>query len=476
MKTKKEFIHYAIALVIGIVLAFALQPTNGLTNLGVRAIAVIIPTLYLWLTVNTHWTCFLILGLMVMTQAMTANEVWFNSFGHFVFITVLAYSVFNVCLVETGVISKIAKFFITRKFVEGKPYVFMGMFFFSHLLVCFFADNISLAPIYIAIAEEIAHNLKIKKGHPMYTALMLGILWTNCLGQICSPIAHALPNLIMGLLQSACGVTVTYASWMAFGAIYALLVFIASMLILRIWNPDCAAFKNFDLEEMKKTSKPLDKRGKWTAIVFAIAILFVFVPAILAKTMSVFAYLNSLGVVVPALIGIVALCLIQVDGTPVLDFPATLNKVNFAPCLFAGTVACLAIPVSAENTGITEWLGNTLKPMLGGFSPTLIVVILIILALLMTNFLSNTVTVALFFSIGAVVLGSTGYNMAVFALVIGMASGMSTITPSAAVPSPCFFAPGHLTMKDSLKPNLAFVIVTFLIITVIGIPLAGMLV
>ena len=476
MTVKKEYIHYGIALVLGVALALFLQPTNGLTNLGVRAIAVIIPTLYLWLTVNTHWTCFLILGLMVMTQAMTANEVWANSFGHFVFITVLAYSIFNVCLVETGVISKIAKFFITRKVVEGKPYVFMGMFFFSHLLVCFFADNVSLAPIYITIAEEIANNLKIKKGHPMYTALMLGILWTNALGQICSPIAHATPNLIMGLLQSACGITITYGSWMAFGAIYALLVFIASMIIMRIWNPDCAAFKNFDLEEMKKTDKPLDKRGKWTAIVFAISIMFVFVPAILAKVAPVFAYLNSLGVVVPALIGIVVLCLLQIDGKPALDFPTTINKVNFAPCLFAGTVASLAVPVSAANTGITEWLGNTLKPMLGGFSSLLIVVILIVLALLMTNFLSNTVTVALFFSIGAVVLASTDFNMAVFALVIGMASGMSTITPSASVPSPCFFAPGHLTMKDSLKPNLAFAIMTFVIITVIGIPLAGMLV
>lgn len=476
MAIKKEYIHYIIALIIGLILAFVLQPTNGLTDLGVRVIAIIIPTLYLWLTVNTHWTCFMVLGLMVMTQAMTANEVWASSFGHFVFITVFAYSIFNVALVETGVISKIAKFFITRKIVEGKPYVFMGMFFFSHLLVCFFADNISLAPIYITIAEEIARNLKIKKGHPMYTAMMLGILWTNCLGQICSPIAHALPNLIMGLLQSAAGITITYSTWMAFGAIYAILVFIASMIILRIWNPDCEAFKNFDLEEMKKTDKPLDKYGKWTAIVFAVAILFVFVPAILAKVSPIFAYLNSLGVVVPALLGIVVLCLIRIDGNPVMNFPATMSKVNFSPCLFAGTVACLAVPVSAENTGITAWLGNTLKPMLGGFSPSLIVIILIILALLMTNFLSNTVTVALFFSIGAVVLGSTDYNLAIFALVIGMASGMSTITPSAAVPSPCFFAPGHLTMKGSLVPNLAFVIVTFLIITVIGIPLAGFLV
>ena len=476
MTIKKEYIHYLIALVLGLVLGFGLQPVNGLTSIGVRAIAVIIPTLYLWLTVNTHWTCFMILSLLVMTQAMSANQVWANSFGHFVFITVFAYSIFNVCLVETGVINKIAKFFITRKFVEGRPYVFMGMFFLSHLLVCFFADNISMAAIYITIAEEIANNLKIKKGHPMYTALMLGILWTNCLGQICSPIAHAIPNLVMSLLQSACGITITYSTWMGYGAIYAALVFIASMIILRIWNPDCSAFKNFDLEEMKKTDKPLDKTGKWTAIVFVIVVLFVFVPSILAKVSPVAAYFNTLGVVVPALVGIVVLCLLRVNGKPILDFPKTMAKVNFAPCLFAGTVACLAVPVSAENTGITEWLGNTLRPMLSGLAPLVIVTILVILSLLMTNFLSNTVTVALFFSIGAVVLAPTGYNMAAFALIVSMAAGMSTITPSAAVPSPFFFAPGHLTMKDSLVPNLIFVVATFLIIMIIGIPLASALV
>ncbi|MBR1660650.1 MAG: hypothetical protein IJ705_10060, partial [Oscillospiraceae bacterium] len=90
MSILKDYKHYIIALIIGLALGFCLRPVNGLTVVGVRVIAVVIPALYLWLTANTHWSCFMVLGLLVMTEAMTANEVWANSMGHFVFITVLA--------------------------------------------------------------------------------------------------------------------------------------------------------------------------------------------------------------------------------------------------------------------------------------------------------------------------------------------------------------------------------------------------
>ncbi len=475
MANRKEYIHYAIALAVGLILGFGLQPVDGLTVVGVRVIAITVPTLYLWLTTNTHWTCFMILGLLAVTQAMTPNEVWANSMGHFIFTTVLVYMLFNICLTDTGVINKIAKFFITRNFVKGRPYAFMGMFFLSHLVVGFFVDSVSLSAIYIGIGEEIARNLKIKKGDPMYTALMLGILWANALANICSPITHALPNLIISLLETSCGITVTYAQWMGIGSIYAAITFAVMMVIMKIWNPDCSPFQNFDLEGMKKDDKPLDLSGKIAALVFGIVVFFVIFPSLLVNVAPFFAYLSGLGVVIPALAGIIALCLIPVGGKPIMDLPATMKKLNFPLVLFAGTVACLAVPIGAENTGITVWLGNVLNPLLSGVSPTFMVIIMVVLALAMTNFLSNTVTGALFFSMGSILLSTTNYNMAAFAIIISISSGMSTITPSASVPSPFFFGPGHLTVKNTLKPNLAFVIATFVIITCITLPLANVM-
>ena len=100
------------------------------------------------------------------------------------------------------------------------------------------------------------------------------------------------------------------------------------------------------------------------------------------------------------------------------------------------------------------------------------IVVLILLAILMTNFLSNTVTQTLFFSIGMVLLAGSSYSLGAFAVVIAVASGMASITPSAAVPSPLFFGPGHLTMKATLKYNLIFVVACFVVSAFLGMPLA----
>lgn len=472
---KKEYIHYLVALVIGIVIAVALQPNNGLTNLGVRIIAVLIPILYLWLTVNTHWTSLLALALVVMTQAMTANEVWAGSMGHFVVITVLTYMVLNVCLNETGVINKIAMFFVTRKFVQGRPYAFMAMFFASNVIIGLFMDNLSLAVIYIGIAEVLCKEIGIKKGDSFYTCIFTGTMLGNVLLSICSPIAHALPNIIMASLETQFGITISYAQWLAVGVPFAAVMYLIIMLIVRIWNPDTSAFKNFDVEAVKKNQKPLGKDGIVSSIVFICVIFFVLAPSLLKGISPFFGYLNNCGVVIPAILAIVVLAIIRTDGKPVLNVPAAMKQVPWPPIIFAGTVSMFAAPLSSEATGISVWLGNVLKPALGDLPPFAIIVILFLLAIVMTNFLSNTVTMVLFFNIGAVLLGTGSTNMAAFTIMIALAAGMATVTPSAAVPSPFFFGPGHVTMKSTVKYTLAFAVVSF-VVCILFMPIASALI
>ncbi len=472
---RKEYIHYLVALIIGIVLAIVIQPTNGLTVVGVRVVAILIPTLYLWLTTNTHWTSLLCLAMLVMTTAMSANEVWAGSMGHFVVITVLTYMVLNVCLSETGVINKIAFWFVSRKFVQGRPYAFMAMFFASNIIVGLFMDNLSLAVIYIGIAEVLCKQMGVKKGDPFYTCIFTGVLWGNVLLSIASPIAHALPNIIMGLAESQLGITITYAQWLAVGVPFCVVMFVVIMLGARIWNPDTSAFKNFDVEKVKAESKPLGKDGKFAAFIFILVIFFVLAPSILKDVSPLFSYLNNCGVVIPAILAIVVLAIVRFDNKPVLDVPAALRQVPWPPIIFAGTVSVLATPLSSEATGITAWLGNIMQPVVSGLSPIAIVVVLMIVAIVMTNFLSNTVTMVLFFNIGVVLLANGNMNMAAFTIIIALASSMATITPSAAVPSPFFFGPGHLTMKGTLKYNMFFIVASF-VVCLLFLPIASAMV
>ena len=463
---KKEYIHYLIALIIGIVIWFALPASNGLTDIGVHVIAILIPVLYLWLTTNTHWTCFLALALLVMTQAMTANEVWAGSMGHFVVITVLAYMLLNICLKQTGVINKIAIWFVTRKFVQGRPYAFMAMFFASNVIIGMFMDNLSLAVIYIGITGVLCEEIGVKKGDPFYTCMFTGVMWGNVILSIASPIAHALPNIIMGSAEAQLGITITYGQWLAVGVPFAALCYLAIMLVVLIWRPDTTAFKNFDVEAVKKKYPPLDARGKFSAFIFVLVVIFVLAPSILKDVNPFFAYLNNIGVVIPALLAIVVLALVRMDGKPILNVPAAMKEVAWPPIIFAGTVSVFATPLSAENTGISPWLGHIFS-FVNGLPPFAVVVILMVFAIIMTNFLSNTVTMVLFFNIGVIVLANGNTNMGVFTIIIALAASMASLTPSAAVPSPLFFGPGHVTMKNTLKWNLIWIPLTFVILVVL---------
>ena len=476
MKLRKNYVHYLIALVIGLLIVFCLQPTNGLTDMGVRVIAVLIPTLYLWLTTNTHWTSFLTLALLVMTRVMTPNEVWAGSMGHFVVITVVSYMLLNVALSETGVINRMAMWFITRKFVQGRPYMFLTMFFGSNVLIGLFMDNMSLAIIYIALSAALCKQMGIEKGEPLYTCLFAGSMWGNVILSIASPIAHTLPNIIIGLCESQLGVTITYLQWLKIGVPFTFIMWAIMVLIARIWNPDMSKFKNFDVEEVKKTLPPMDIKAKISAVVFVLVVIAVLMPSLLINVFpTAMSYMSSIGVAVPAMLAVVVLGIIEIDKQPILNVPKALGTLPWAAIIFAGTVSVYAGPLSSEATGITTWLGNIFQPMLGGLPPFVIIVILMAIAILLTNFLSNTVTMVLFFNIGVVLLASGQTNMAAFTVIIALAASMAAATPSAAVPSPLFFGPGHITMKNTTKYNLLFVVGSFIVLVAL-LPIANAIV
>ena len=54
-KVLKSYIHVIVALLIGVVCLLFIPASNGLTEVGVRVLAVFFPVLYLWLTVGTDW-------------------------------------------------------------------------------------------------------------------------------------------------------------------------------------------------------------------------------------------------------------------------------------------------------------------------------------------------------------------------------------------------------------------------------------
>ncbi len=471
MNQKRTYLHVGISLILGLLLGFGLQPTGGLTPLGIRVLAVTIPTLYLWLTVNTSWCALLFLGLLILTGAMTPTEVWAGSMGHFAVITMIVFSILNYALKETGVIDKAASWFISRKIARGRPLVFLGLFFLSNLVIGMFVDNLSLAVIYVGLASALAEKIGLKKGDPFYACMFIGILWCNVVISIASPIAHAPVLILIGMIQSQLGITVSYAQWLAVGIPFAIVMFLAMMAAVAVWRPDATAFLAFDPQSLERG--PLSKKGKITAVIFLLAVIAILLPEV-GKTFApeLFSVWSQIGVVVPAILAVCALCLISVDGRPVLDFQAACGSLPLSAIIFAGVVCVMSTPFSSEATGISAWLSGLLQPAIQGLSPLVILGLLALAALVMTNFLSNVVTMVLFFNIGLALLSGSNLHLGAFAAVIGYAASMASLTPSACAPAPLIFGPGHVTVRGVLKANLVFLVISLLACLLLVYPLS----
>ncbi len=474
---KKTYLHLAIAVVLFVLVMLAVKPVNGLTATGVKVLAVTIPTLYLWLTLNTHWTSILFLGLLVMTGSMTSNAVWAGSMGHFSVISMIVFMIMNFCLTQTGVIDRVCSWFITRRIVHNRPYVFIGMFLASMLVLGMFMDNLSLAVIYVGIAEVLAAKLGLKKGEPFYTCMFMGIMWVDVVISIASPIAHAPCLILMGMMSAQLGIAVSYAQWLLLGIPFAILMFVVILLCIRFWKPDTSKYVNYDYEAEKKNAKPLSVQGKISAVVFIIMLVMILLPELAGGLLPAFsAYWKGVGVIVVAILAVSVLCVIHVEDKPVLDMPAALKTLPMGAIIFAGVVCVMSTPITSELTGINVWMSNSLPPLIAGVPPFVVVVILTVLAIVMTNFLSNVVTMTLFFNIGVALLNNGSTHMGMFSMLIGIAAAMATLTPSACAPMPLVFGPGHVTMKNTIRVNLIFIILSLVVMFAFVVPVAPLII
>ena len=376
MNAKKTYLHILTAVILGALLMFLLPVGNGLTADGVHMLGILIPVIYLWITVGTDW---------VSLAAIIA-------------------------LVMTGVMN------------NGKNY---------------------------------------------YADVYAG-----------SPISHVLPLLLIAAAGPVLGVTISFGQWLMIGIPFEIMAFAIEMFVFRfIWKPDTTLFENYDLEATRRNARPLSTQGKISVVIFLIVVFFWLFPQF-GKSIApgLVAYLNKVGACVPPVLGLTAIFIIHVDGKPIAKFADTVKNIPMGMLVFTACVTVLGSAINMDSTGISAWLSNLLTPALSGLPTFAVMVLVVFLAAVITQFMSNTVTIYLMYAVGTAILSTSGINLPAFVMIIGFAAIMGLLTPAAAVPSPLFFGPEHITMKNEAKYCAIFLVLDFLIIMFVLWPLANVLI
>lgn len=454
---KTQWLWFAISVAIMILFRVLPVPT-GLTPSGMQVLGILIGGIMLWLTLGTTWTSAFVLFSLCTVDALTVKAVYSNSFGNTTVVLMVFCYMLAACLVKSGVARRIAIWFLTNKIARKSPWGCVAMFLAAVFVLNSLLPSSAGILVTLPILEEMLVEVGCEKGkaNALTCFMALGCVVMGVIANGANPIAHAVTIQGMGYFTEYTGGTIDFFQMVAVlepvAIICALIYFLVGRLI---WKPDVSALSNLDYDKLAASVGPMTKKAKWSAWIYAIVVLMWVLPGVCKYIApGAYVFLKNIDQTYPPIIALVLMTLIEVDGEKVLDFKEAMANASWGVFLFIASVMAMGSAMANGDIGISAWLASTMGPMFTNVSPTMFIIIAVVFLILLTNFTSNSVVVALGFTI-FMPLCMTVYadtiSLAFMGLMIINASQHSWATPPATPASAIAAGSGWLDTGNMFK-------------------------
>lgn len=483
---KSAAIHTAIGLAF--MLLFPLIPPVGsITKVGMAIAGAFIGMVYLWSTVDSIWPS--ILGLLLIALSgylgtdivgyAAVKNVFLNAYGTDTVLLLALGLVLFGAVEHVGCTKYFARFFLTRKVINGRPYVFYAMVFICSYLLSGLTNPIAPLLILWPIMIDVLTEFGYKKGDTPFYAGVFGIYLAATLGQPMFPFKGA-ALVVVSAYENLSGTTVSMPSYIAYNIIMSALLLVAYLLLLKfVFRMDVSAMKNVNIERFTQDKLPpmtFTQKCFMGMIVFYVTALLL--PSFLPKTMILTQWLNKLGTLGITIICVVVLMILQDGGKPVLQYNVVSKKsFNWGIFFMVGAAVYGANAVSNNATGITTFLLDVLQPLLGGKPVFLFVFLLLLFALITTNFANNAgMAVVLLPVVMAFADQYPTVDTVVICMSITMMVFVALLTPAASPYCGMMHARTEdISLGEIMKLGLPMCVIAVLAYTFIGFPIANIL-
>ena len=477
----KRYIIIAISLCFMFLFKY-LPAFTGLSTSGMQVLGIFIGVLLLWLTISIDWPSILLLGALALVPELKFSSILSGAYGNSTFVFLMYTFVVTYALSKTTFIKRVALKFITSKIASKGPWYFVVLYFASIIFVGCFISPTVLFFVYLPIVEEIYALLNLKKGDKLAAMLMMGTVIMCGISSGMTPIAHVFPLLALGLYQDMYGIAINYANFMAIAIPVGLLTSILSILLFRfILKPDMSALKDFDVKKINSIDGELSKSEKIIVSVFVMVILLWVLPGLITPIITsgpiytFFKWIDGFGTAMPPLIGLVMLCIVMVDGKPLLTLSEAMSKgVSWPSLIMCAATLALGSAVTNADIGLTTWLSSMLSPIIINLSPMIMVLIFTLWAAFQTNVSSNMVTSTFVTTAAlAITTGMTNINIAGIVVNIGIMASYSFATPPA---MPCVAvasSSGWTNTMQMMKYGFMAMFIAVIVATFVGYPIAN---
>ena len=443
-----------------------LPAPEGMSPEAWRLLAVAVLMIAWWITeaVPVAVTALLPVALFPLVGATTAREAT-TPYGDPIIFLFMGGFFLAMAMERWNLHRRIALNIVSR--TGSQQHRIVGGFMLATAFCGLWVSNTATAVMMLPVALSVAGLISQKGGSSKFPlALMLSVAYAASIGGIGTLIGTPPNALLAGALSRTYGYDIGFAQWMIFGMpIMLVMLFGAWLLLTRVSiRLDRKTLEGAD--ELFRSQ--LDELGTWSKAERRVAGVFIVTATAWIFRSVLDQYIPGLSDASIAVLAAIALFVIpsgEKDGGALVNWAMTKNLPWGILVLFGGG---LSLSAAVVGTGLDEWIGG----QLGGYAsalPTFGVVILVALVVLvMTEFMSNTATAATFLPIVAGLAMNLGENPLLLMVPATLAASMTFMLPVATPPNALVFSSGYITIPQMAKHGFLMNVLSLLVITGLG--------
>ena len=457
----KSYRYIIIFLAIFLFGLIVYLPTpQGLTDDGKKALAIFTLCVIFWIShvIPLMITSLLAIILFPLMGVLPADKTY-SLFGNQAVFFILGAFILASSVTRTGLSNRMALMFL-KWFGHSPKILLLGVItlgaFFS-----FWMSEHAVAAMMFPIIVAIVESLELKPAESNYgKALFFAMAWGCVIGGVATFLGGARAPLAVGILLDATGESIGFIKWAL-----ATLPTVIVMLVITYWL--LILLFPIEIKDVKRARIFLINRtaciGRMKREEWSIGILMV------GTIFSWICFGERFGLANIALAAVVIAFVFKL-----LRWKEVEEDVNWGLILMYGGAICLGFALG--KTGATHWLVDI--TLLGSIqSPFILIMMISLVAIFLTEAISNTAVVALLMPITIGLAIDFSISPIITTLAVTVPSGLAFILPMGTPAVAIAYSSGFIKPGDALKGGMILKITAWAVFNIFAYfywPLLGL--
>jgi len=479
-RTPSFYLHIGIGIFLMFFAGRMLAPIYPLTEVGMLVVGVFFGAIWLWCFVGFLWPSLLAIVAFALTGFAGIGGIMQQTFGHSVTVLLIFSMILFGSPQHVGATRYITRWFLTRKVFNNRPIVFSFVFIFATYMLSV-AVNVTPSLILMwTVLYGVLNELGYKKGEKFTTLMLIGTFLGSISGQASLPFTGSTLAILSAFTTATEGavaagelgsaIIMPVPQYMILGFIYSVIIFVIYCLFMKlVLKPeDLTKVAHVNTEMFDRD--PLPPMSALQKANFLSMLLFVFLmllPWFLPDGFVVTQWLNRLGATGVAILLTSVMCVIHVQGKPILDFKAVAPKaLNWDVVIMVAAAIGIGGALMNPATGAREMMIQVFNPVLGGHTPITFFIAMLLVGIVVTSFASSMVIGIAFMPILVAFGVHASANLPAVAATFTLLLHYSIILPSASVFAAMIWSNAEwITGKEVFKYG-AFIVVAATVVAI----------